>query len=102
MAVAFMDDFCGDTIGNALIQCIRVITAATDWDLYLLQNDNGYAADDANIPALKIADNLSGNANLMLNVPYEDEDASNEVHLYYVDNAGTNTADLYVLGFELI
>jgi len=87
---------------KALIYLIRVVTSSTDWDLYVLQNDNGFATDDANIPMLRVADQVSGDANLLLNLPYEDEDASGEVHLYFLDNSGANTADIYVIGFGLI
>ena len=89
-------------ISKALILLIRVLTSSTDWDLYLLQNDNGFAANDANIPMLKIMADGDGNANIRVNYPYEDEDASDEVHLYYIDNSGTNTADIYVIGYELV
>lgn len=88
-------------VSKALIKFIRVVTASTDWDLYLLQNDNGYAADDANIPKLQIMEAGNGNAVIMLNLAYEDEDASGEVHLYYVDNSGANTADIYVVGASM-
>lgn len=89
-------------VSKAMIHSIRVITSSTNWDLYVLQNDNGFSTDDANIPKFKIAGAISGDANIMLNFPYEDEDATSEVHLYYLDNSGTNTADIYVLGFELL
>ncbi len=89
-------------ISKALILCVRVFTVSTNWSLWLLQNDNGYAADDAVIPKLRIARELSGNANLTLNYPYQDEDASGEVHLYYDDTAGTDTADIHVLGLEML
>lgn len=89
-------------ISKALIKYIRIVTSSTDWDLYILQNDNGYATDDATILKLKIGDGIYGNANLWLDLPYEDEDDSDEVHLYFLDNSGTNTADIYVLGFELL
>jgi len=89
-------------ISKALIKTIRVVTSSTDWDLYILQNDNGYATDDANIGKMKIMEEASGNANIYLDLPYEDEDASSEVHLYYLDNSGANTADFYILAFELL
>ncbi len=89
-------------VSKALILCVRVLTVSTNWSLWLLQNDNGYAADDAVIPKLRIARALSGNAALMLNYPYQDEDASGEVHLYYEDTAGADTADLYVQGMEML
>ena len=89
-------------VSKALIQMVRVVTSSTNWDLYILQNDNSYATDDANIPKLKIAGSISGNANIMLNTPYEDEDASSEVHLYWTSASGVDTADFYILGFELL
>ncbi len=88
-------------VSKALIKVIRVITSSTDWDLWILQNDNGYAADDANIPKMQIMEVGNGNANIYLDLPYQDEDASGEVHLYYVDNSGANTADIYVIGYEM-
>jgi len=89
-------------VSKALIKYIRIITASTDWDLYVLQNDNGYVANDATIPALKIGDGISGNANLWVDLPYKDEDASNEVHLYWVSNSGVDTATIIVQGYELL
>lgn len=89
-------------VSKILIQTVRIITSSTDWDLYILQNDNGYAANDANIPSMQIMGEGSGNADISLIHPYEDEDDSNEVHLYYLNNSGTNTADIYLMGTELI
>ena len=86
---------------KALVKVIRVITSSTDWDLWILQNDNGYTADDANIPKLQVMEAGNGNAVIYLDLPYEDEDDSKEVHLYYVDNVGSNTADIYVVGMEM-
>jgi len=86
---------------KALIKTIRIVTSSTDWDLYLLQNDNGYAADDANIPKMQIMEAGNGNANIRLDLAYEDEDDSGELHLYYLDNSGANTADIYAIGVAL-
>ena len=88
-------------VNKAQIKYIRIVTASTDWDLYILQNDNGYAVNDATIPMMKIADSISGNANLWVDLPYEDEDASGEVHLYFLDNGGANTASIYIKAFAL-
>jgi len=38
----------------------------------------------------------------MMNLSYEDEDDSKEVHLYYNDDSGANTADIYIVGYGLI
>ena len=88
-------------VSKVLIKYIRVVTSSTNWDLYVLQNDNSFATDDANIPKIKIADGINGNANIWLELPYEDEDDSDEVHLYYLDNSGANTADIYIIGYSL-
>ena len=85
----------------ALIKEIKIVTSSTDWDLHILQNDNGYATDDANIPAQVLNVGGNGTETVMLDYPYEDEDASKEVHLYWLDNSGSNTADIYVTAYEL-
>lgn len=89
-------------VSKALIKTIRVITASTDWDLYILQNDNGYAADDANIPKMQMMEAGNGNAEIYLDLPYEDEDEQNYVNLYVIDNVGSATFDIYILGYELL
>lgn len=86
---------------KALISVIKVVTSSTDWDLYILQNDNGFTVDDANIPKMQIMANGNGNAEIFVNLPYEDEDNTKEVHLYYLDNSGANTADFYIIGYQL-
>ena len=85
----------------ALIKSITVKTVSTDWDGWILRNDNGYVLDDANIPALQIMDAGSGDYVLEFDLPYEDEDASGEVHLYLIDNSGSNTFDVELLGYGL-
>jgi len=89
-------------VSKVLIKYVRVITNSSNWDLYILQNDNGFVADDATIPKMKIANGIIGNANLWLDLPYQDEDASNEVHLYYLDNSGANTATIIIKATELV
>ena len=86
---------------KALIKTIRIVTTSTNWDLYILQNGNSYATDDANIPKMQIMEAGNGNLNIHLDLAYEDEDDSSEVHLYYVDNSGSNTATIYVIGVAL-
>jgi len=86
---------------KALIKQIVISTTSTDWELWILQNDNGYSTDDATIPAVKLADNMSGDATFRIDHAYNDEDASNEVHLYWQDNAGTATYDVIIAGYAL-
>jgi len=87
---------------KALIKTIRVITDSTDWDAWLLQNDNGYAVDDATIPMKQIMEGGGdGDTTIWLDLPYQDEDASGEIHLYFVDNSGSETFDIIIQGYKL-
>jgi len=88
-------------VSKSAIKNIKVVTTSSNWDLYILQNDNGYATDDALIPAktLMIGGNLT--EEISMDYAYEDEDSSLSLHLYWVDNSGTNTADFYISGFEM-
>ena len=88
-------------VDKAVIKMIRIETTSTDWDLYLLQNDNGYAADDAGIPAKVLMQSGNGDEDINLDHAYEDEDATQEVHLYFVDNSGSASATVYIAGFKL-
>ena len=88
-------------VNKSLIKTIHVTTSSTDWDLYILQNDNTYAVNDANIPAMQLMASGNGNETIQRDFPYEDEDATTEVHLYFVDNAASNTADITIVGYDL-
>lgn len=83
---------------KALIETIRIVTTSADWDLWLLQNDNGFSTDDAVYPKLQIVEAGNGDALIQGPFPYEDEDDSSEVHLYFVDNIGSATYDVYIRG----
>jgi hypothetical protein len=91
----------GWAVSKAQIKMIRVITVSTDWDLWVLQNDNGYVADDAAVPALQLMEGGYESETIFPDLPYEDEDGTSEVHLYYQDNGGAATADLILAGFRL-
>ncbi len=88
-------------VDKAVIKMIRIETTSTDWDLYLLQNDNGYLADDAGIPAKVLMQSGNGDEDINLDHAYEDEDTTKEVHFYFVDNSGSASATVYVAGFKL-
>ena len=90
------------SVSKALIKMIRVMTQSTNWDMYILQNGNGHIVNDANIPEMQIMEAGNGDANIYLDLPYEDEDASDEVHLYYIDKSGSNPADIYIIGYRMI
>lgn len=88
-------------VDKAVIKMIRIETTSTNWDLYLLQNDNGYAADDAGIPRKVLMQSGNRDEDINLDHAYEDEDATKEVHLYFVDNDGAASATVYIAGFKL-
>ena len=83
------------------ISQIKVVTSSTDWDLFLIQNGNGFAADDASIPMSQIQTNANGDREILVQQDYEDEDSTNTVHLYFRDNSGSNTASFYIEGHKL-
>jgi len=86
---------------KALIKNIKVVTDSTDWDLYILQNSNGFVTDDALIPAKLVMSGGNGTEAISMDYTYEDEDNSATLHLYWVDNADIDTADFYITGIEL-
>lgn len=88
-------------IDKSIVKTVIVETASTDWDLYILQNDNGFSTNDANVPAMQLMASGNGNVTIQRDFPYEDEDATDEVHLYFVDNAASNTVDITIIGYAL-
>ena len=75
-----------------------VVTTSTSWDLDLYPND---AFNEAGtFPSLKLVNDRDGSMYIQLNMPYADQDATKEVHLKYTDNAGSATADIYIVGIK--
>ena len=85
-----------------IVKEIRIWTTSTDWDLWLLQNDNGLSTDDATVPAIQVMGSGSGDETIFVDRPYEDEDASNEIHLNFDDTVGSTTFDVSVVATELV
>lgn len=88
-------------VSKALLKIIYIITSSTDWDLYLLFNDNGYAADDGTFPKIQLIEQGYETEIIQLDLPYRDDDDNKEIHLYFIDNSGSNTFDVYVWGIKL-
>lgn len=88
-------------VDKAVIKMVRVETSSNNWDLYLLQNGNGFLTDDAEIPALRLMRKGKGNEDIIIDLAYEDEDASQSVHLWFRDNSGSNGANFYIAGFKV-
>lgn len=81
---------------KALIKTVIVVTASTDWDLFIYQK--GGSAIKLDIP-------MSGNGDgrFNLDMPWENQDTTPEDTIYFkfVDNAGSETADVEIRGVEL-
>jgi len=88
-------------VDKAIIKMVRVETTSNRWSLYIVQNGNGYFADDADIPAMRLMTNGRGNEDIIIDHAYEDEDASQNVHLYFVDHIGSAFVTFYIAGFKV-
>jgi len=84
-----------------IIKEVRVWTTSTNWDLWLVQNDDGLVADTAEIPAIQLMGAGNGDETISVNRPYEDEDTTNEIHLNFDDTVGSATFDVSVVATEL-
>ena len=87
-------------VDTALIDTIIVKTSSTDWDLVLYPDDDFDAS--GSVQPITLAKHASGGQVMLLGHAYKDYDESKEVHLQYTDNAGADTADIMVLGRELV
>lgn len=86
---------------KANINYIRVDTSSTAWNMYLIQNANGYATNDAIIPALQIMNNGYLNQVIYLNHLYFSEDDDSSVHVYWDSSVSSSiTGNLYIIGSE--
>ncbi len=89
-------------VSKARILAFILETGSSDWDFFLLQNDNGFATNDATVKRRQVVANGSGSMDIHLDMPFEDEDATSELHFYFRDNAGANKLDkITVLGVSI-
>jgi len=84
-------------IDEALIKEIRVITAAIDWDLTIYCDSD---QTSGMFSSIKIGKNLSGNQDILLDIPYIDNDSNNSVHCLFADNVASNGAVIDIYGEE--
>lgn len=84
---------------KSIIKQIRVVTSSIDWDLSLYPDDDFDTL--GTLPIFQVAQNADGNVTLQhMDYPYVDEDGSNEVHVKFTDNSGSNTADITIIGVK--
>lgn len=87
------------TTSKALLKEITVDTASTDWALVIFAKSSGVPGE---VPDRTIMDHGYLYEKIALDLPYEDEDESNKIHLYFNSYSGSDVFDIYVLGTELI
>jgi hypothetical protein len=83
------------TDNNVIIDMIKVVTDSTNWTLTLYSSSNTISGMYASIV---LADQINGNKDLILDIPYVDYDNNQQVHLLFVDNAASNGATISVYG----
>lgn len=77
----------------SFISSIKVVTASTDWDMWLCETS---AFNTSLITSRKIAQNVNGNYDISIMREYNSD--SNNVYLIYTDTSGTNTASILISG----
>jgi len=80
---------------KVLIKYINIVTTSTDWTLTL------YTKDDFATGTMVVVTNRSGNYNVYLDYPYEDADASGELHYNFTSASGSETHDIEIRGYAL-
>lgn len=81
---------------KALIKRIKITSNSVNWTLTLYSKDD-YASDP-----LVVMKNRVGNWGVSLDLPYEDKDASTELHCNFTDHNGANTYDIAVWGVKAV
>lgn len=81
---------------KAIIKQVNVYTDCTDWDLSLLTDSGGGV-----FPDYPIMEQGYGDEHIFLDLPYEDESATDSVWFQLVDNVGGQTFNIDVFGMEL-
>jgi len=87
-------------INESLIKSIRVVTDATDWELYIGSDsdfDDGMFGSIA-VSTIKGVQSLIGNQTIFLDLPYIDNLSSGLVHFWFLDKIGEEGATIEVFG----
>lgn len=78
-----------------LLKAIQVTIASRDWSLAIQRKD------DHSTGELELLRHRSGDVHLALDLPWTDQDASEELHYTLTDHAGTATHTIAVAALEL-
>jgi len=87
-------------VSKAIIKAIKIQTSSTNWDLSIWTNTAGSDLGLYDGGFVEIANALSGDQVILLDLPYIDYDSSSSVHLLFDDTTSTNTATVDVYGVE--
>jgi len=80
---------------KANLKWLKIATTSTDWTLTI------YSSDDYASEPMEIVTNRSGDFNVYLDMPYEDDDATGELHYNFTSASGSETHDIQILGEAL-
>ena len=84
---------------KALIKEIKVDTSSTNWLLKIIPKASGVSGE---IPDRTVMDHGFESETIFLDLPYEDEDDSNSVHIELLDYSGVYDFDIHIIGTELL
>lgn len=80
---------------KVLIKWLNINTTSTNWLLTL------YSKDDYSTKPFQVAVGKNGDFDIYLDYPYEDEDATSELHYTFTSGSGSETHDIEVRGYKL-
>lgn len=84
---------------KAIIKHIHIETDSTDWFLMLLPKANGVSGL---APETVLMDHGNLGETIYIDMPYEDEDSGDSVHLQFVDYGASHLFSISILGTELL
>jgi hypothetical protein len=78
-----------------LLKWLVITTTSTNWTLIL------YSKDDYATGPFTVVTARSGDFSVYLDLPYEDKDASGELHYNFASASGSETHNVTILGYKL-
>ena len=96
-SVTSLTDSTNWAIDKAVIKVIRVETDSTDWD-FSIGCDSDWSS--GMYSDVKLADGLSGNQILLVDIPIIDNDSNSVVHCLFYDNNTTDNSYVEIYGEE--
>jgi hypothetical protein len=94
--LADLTDTTWDT--HVVLKHIQVTTTSTDWDLTIYDDSDGVSTKLYG--SIDLIKNASGDVNMALDMPYIDNDDSNEIHVKFTDNGGSAGATITLVAVK--